>query len=639
MSSRNNTSPLQDSLSYSCNTINDNDPLNILKNIKINNVNRLVIGHLNINSLRNKFESLKCIMKGNLDILVITESKLDSTFPSQQFAIEGYALPYRIDRDAGCGGGVLIYVREDIPCRELTKHTIYNNIEGIFLEINLRKTKWLLFGGYNHNKSNITNFLSNLGPILDHHMSKFDNILLLGDFNSETTELSMNEFCDTYNLQNLIKHPTCFKNVQNPSCIDVMLTNKIRSFQNSQVIETGLSDFHKMTVTVLKTFFHKQDPVKITYRDYKSFNKSIFQNELKNKLHNLHNNDINYNIFENIFMELLNKHAPMKVKYIRANNGPFMNKSISKAIMTRSRLRNKYLKNPSNINKINYHKHRNYCVNLLRKVKKRYYNNIDLKLLTENKLFWKTIKPLFSDKHNICRKITLIDDEEIISNDVKVAKIMNDFFSDAVAKLDIEGYQTDFLPNVEDNNIINMINKFKNHPSIIKIKEKVEINETFSFSRCSVDNIEREIDKLNINKPTTFNNIPAKILVENGETCSPFISKIYNDSIFSCKFPGPLKNADITPVHKKDETTKKENYRPVSILPSISKIFERNMYDQIYTYMNNHLSHYLCGFRKGYNTQHCLIVMLEKWRKALDKRNIAGAVLTDLSKAFDCLNH
>ena len=77
----------------------------------------------------------------------------------------------------------------------------------------------------------------------------------------------------------------------------------------------------------------------------------------------------------------------------------------------------------------------------------------------------------------------------------------------------------------------------------------------------------------------------------------------------------------------------------MSILPSISKIFERMMEYQILKYMNNHLSTYLCGFRKGYSTQHCLMVMLEKWRKALDKRNFAGALLTDLSKAFDCLNH
>ena len=97
--------------------------------------------------------------------------------------------------------------------------------------------------------------------------------------------------------------------------------------------------------------------------------------------------------------------------------------------------------------------------------------------------------------------------------------------------------------------------------------------------------------------------------------------------------------ADITPAYKKDERSNKDNYRPISILPSISKMFERDMYEQISAYMETYLSQYLCGFRKGYGTQHCLIVMLEKWRKALDKRDVAGALLTDLSKAFDCLNH
>ena len=96
-------------------------------------------------------------------------------------------------------------------------------------------------------------------------------------------------------------------------------------------------------------------------------------------------------------MEVLNKHAPMKLKYVRANNAPFMNKILSKAIMKRSRLRNKFLTNPNVNNKRIYNKHRNYCVNLLRKEKKKYYYNIDLKLLTDNKLFWKTIKPFFSD--------------------------------------------------------------------------------------------------------------------------------------------------------------------------------------------------------------------------------------------------
>ena len=348
--------------------------------------------------------------------------------------------------------------------------------------------------------------------------------------------------------------------------------------------------------------------------------------------------DINYELFEYTFMELLNKHAPMKTKYVRANNAPFMSRLLSKAIMTRTRLRNKFLKNPNEINKSNYSKHRNYCVNLLRKEKNNYFNNIDLKLIIDNKKIWNTIKPLFSDKQNISRKITLIDDDTIISNDISVAETMNDFFSNAVEKLQIEGY-TNHNPDIENDIIFNIINKFKDHPSILKIKETVVIKKVFSFVNSNVDDIAAEISKLNTSKPTTFNNIPAKILVENIDICSPFISKIYNESIEDSNFPVALKKADITPVHKKNETTNKENYRPVSILPSISKIFERNMYDQIFIYINNYLSDYLCGFRKGYNTQACLIAMLEKWKKALDKGNNAGALLTDLSKAFDCLNH
>ena len=267
-------------ISKSCIDEIDTDPLHILKILKIRNLNRLVIGHLNINSLRNKFESLKLLLRDNIDILVITESKLDDTFTLQQFAIEGYALPYRLDKNS-MSGGVVIYVREDIPCKEITHLTDTNNIEGIFLEINLRKSKWLLFGGYNHNKSNIDSFLGKLGPTLDQCMCKFDNFLLLGDFNSEIKEPIMAEFCDVYNLKNLITDPTCFKSILNPSCIDVILTNKIRSFQNSQTIETGISDHHKLTVTVLKSFFIKKDPVTINYRDYKLFDKLRFHNELK----------------------------------------------------------------------------------------------------------------------------------------------------------------------------------------------------------------------------------------------------------------------------------------------------------------------------------------------------------------------
>ena len=159
------------------------------------------------------------------------------------------------------------------------------------------------------------------------------------------------------------------------------------------------------------------------------------------------------------------------------------------------------------------------------------------------------------------------------------------------------------------------------------------------FSPTDEENISERIKCLDKNKATTHNGIPSKILAENYDIISPFITKIYNDCTTNMKFPDPLKLADITPTHKKSDTTNKENYRPVSILPSVSKIFERDIFEQISGYIDKFLSPYLCGFRKGYSTQHSLIVMLEKWRKALDNGKIAGALLTDLSKAFDCINH
>ena len=232
-------------------------PLSVLNDLKRSNFDRLIIGHLNVNSLRNKFEALKNVVTNKVDILLVSETKLDETFPTNQFFIEGYSQPFRLDKNA-LSGGIMIYIRNDIPCKILNKHSLPNDIEGLFIEITLRKRKWILFGGYNPLKVRISYFLEHVGKSLDKYLGDYDNVLLLGDFNSEVVEKSMKEFCGIYNLQNLIKEPTCYKNINNPSSIDVILTNRCMSFGKSQAIETGISDFHKMTVTVLKTFYQKK---------------------------------------------------------------------------------------------------------------------------------------------------------------------------------------------------------------------------------------------------------------------------------------------------------------------------------------------------------------------------------------------
>ena len=112
-----------------------------------------------------------------------------------------------------------------------------------------------------------------------------------------------------------------------------------------------------------------------------------------------------------------------------------------------------------------------------------------------------------------------------------------------------------------------------------------------------------------------------------------------NDCHLKGSFPYSLKLANITPVHKKDEPTDKETYRPVGVLPLISKIFERLIYDQLNEYLDQYLNSLLCGFRKAHSTQHALFRLLQEWQNELDKSGFVGTILMDLSKAYDCLRH
>ena len=118
------------------------DCLSVLKKTRIENINNVIIGNLNINFLPKKFDDLKALVTGMLNTLIITERKLENTFPVSQIHIDEYSKPYRLDRNRN-GGGIVIYVREDIPNRMLTKHNFPDNIEGLFIELNFRKSKWL----------------------------------------------------------------------------------------------------------------------------------------------------------------------------------------------------------------------------------------------------------------------------------------------------------------------------------------------------------------------------------------------------------------------------------------------------------------------------------------------------------------
>ena len=613
------------------------EPYSILKKLRMKNIHKIVIGHLNINSIRNKIEMVSYLITGNIDIFLITESKIDSTFPTSQFKIPGYQLPYRKDRSKH-GGGVLLYVRDDIPSR-LLQFKFDSEIECIIIEISIYKRKWLVMGLYNPKGHQIINFLSIIRRNLDYYFRLYDNIILLGDFNAEITDPAMHELIGLYNFKCLIKEPTCFKSLDNPSCIDLIITNRYNSFQHTQILETGLSDFHKLTVTVLKTTLKKRQPKIVKYRDYKKFSQVKFRDELDEAVNNPNVVSGSNDKFVETFMGVFNKHAPLKSKVLRANDNAFMTKELRKAIMVRSKLRN-VLNNKKTLSaNLAYKKQRNFCTALLRRTKRAFYCKLNPNKITDNKTFWKTVKPFFSEKSVTTDNITIIEKDEVYDDDEIVSEIFNDFFGNAVSNLNIPSYIS-LTENLDEQDpIMKAITKYNNHDSIIMIREESNNYEGFSFKQIELKTVENEICSLNKSKACSNNSIPPVIIQENCDLFIPRITSDLNNAINDGNFPTNLKNADVTPVFKKGDRLDKCNYRPVSILPSLSKIFERIIFSQINSYINPKLSMYLCGFRKNMSAQNCLLLMLEKFRNCLDKKGCCGVLLTDLSKAFDCLNH
>ena len=167
----------------------------------------------------------------------------------------------------------------------------------------------------------------------------------------------------------------------------------------------------------------------------------------------------------------------------------------------------------------------------------------------------------------------------------------------------------------------------------------VENEASFSFTCDTVGDISKELKRLDIKKATQESDIPTKVIKQFPNLFIDFLHKNINSCRTEGTFPDELKKAVVHPTHKKECKTKKSNDRPISILPNLSKIYERLLHDQMYTYFDKFFVKHQCGFHKGYNAQHCFLVMIEKMKEDRDKNKVCAAVLTDLSKAFDFLKH
>ena len=242
----------------------------------------------------------------------------------------------------------------------------------------------------------------------------------------------------------------------------------------------------------MKTTFPKAQPKIIYYRDYKNFDLYNFRSDLREQLNQVAEKD--YFHFELTFLRVLEDHAPMKQKVLRANDNPYMTKVLRKAIMRRSALKNKYLKNKTEESHKAFKKQKNFTKRLAKKERVKYFANLDLNKYTDNIKFWNTVKPMFSRCGKEKMKITLVENGEVVSDDQINAETFNDFFIDAVSSLAIEENKA-LLDDASDilDPVKKSIKKFRNHPSILDIKKNVSVTSNFSFSEVDITEMIAEI--------------------------------------------------------------------------------------------------------------------------------------------------
>ena len=341
----------------------------------------------------------------------------------------------------------------------------------------------------------------------------------------------LEEFCDNFNLANIVKRNACFTK-NNKSTIDLFLTNKPMPLQVTNSIETGLSDCHKLISSFMKSYISRLKPKTIFYRNYKNFDEEKLVNDVKAADFSFSNNDPNENcsVLPDNFSKLVDRHAPLKKKIQRGNHAPFVSKEMRKAIYTRSRLRNTFCKKPSEENEIKYKRQQNLCLSLGRKAIKQYFSNITSKGIVLNKEFWKTIKPFLTNKCYIeNRVIMLINDDEMVTDDKTLAKTFNEHYINIVewsSGLKPEKMELDNSLNTSRNILHDTIDRYKNHPNILKIKSE-GISKSCSdsdFSRnilVTSDEVEKILKSLNPKKAAGTDRLPIKLI----KLASEFLSK------------------------------------------------------------------------------------------------------------------
>jgi hypothetical protein len=572
----------------------------------------------------------------NFDLIAITESWLSGKDNIDMFSIPYYNIEF-INREYNKGGGVLLYIRDELSYNVIENQSFskegYMDILTVEIKLNTCKGKkiFTISCVYKSPCINLRTFLPKFEEFIESH--KGQHSYIIGDLNinilKHSASKEVNNFIDLMLMNSfnpLINQPTRFSKSSN-TLIDNIWTNDNKTHENlySYIIYSDISDHLPIALIVRDSKVSTpKTQIKSTIRDLKKSNIDKINAELsKCKWYDvLRENDAekSYNIFHDYLQAIICKHCPMKqVTHIKPKN--WVSNKLKNACRKKDKLYKKFLNKPTQINENIYKRFRNRLTQSLRNSERSYYRQ---KLTATNncpKETWKTINHVLHKNAKYCHIKNLKYEGHVISDNDKICEILNKHFTAVGSSLakkipTIQGKRhLDYLKNKNTKSL------FLNPTCDIEITDIVN---GFKNKKSSGH------DEINI--------LTLKQLLPN--ILKPLVH-IVNISLSTGVFPSKLKVAKIIPIFKSGNKQDVNNYRPISLLTTISKIFEKIYYNRLIKFLdkNSAIVNNQYGFRKKSNTSIAIIDMVENILESLHENKIPVGVFIDLKKAFDCIDH
>lgn len=581
----------------------------------------LCVAHINTQSVRYKIDLIEAESK-KFDIITMSETWLCDSDCNNSLLLSTYNPPIRKDRVNDPHGGVAIYVRNTLSC----KHRLDLDLPGlecVWIETKLNQESLLVGSLYRPPNSN-----AHYWELIRENIRKVNNTglkyLLLGDFNTNWINQPSHHLLNIINdfqLKQYITEPTRVTDTSN-SCIDLIMTQSEYLITHVEVLPEICSD-HRVPTCYIKTKKLQNHKFKRTIYNYKNIDQDKFRNLIQNtdwnNIMQTDDVDVGAQNFTETFFNISKQCMPSKQITVRENDAPWINNEIRFLIAEK----NKVHKSAKHLNTIEswvkFREIRNRLTSKIRERKQEYTKELDIRASNPDsfgtKEWWKLVNTFLSKKGIYTNEIPPIElNGKVYYSNKEKAEIFNSFFI-SQAKLENDN---DPIPDIEVSN-----------------------GPVLSTIELSEHDVNSAINNLNTNKAVGPDMIHNYLLKAASPHITELITQFFNKCISKGKFPASWKKAHVTPIFKKGSKESPSNYRPISLLSCIGKLFETCIHKYVLQFLNenNIITQSQSGFMHGDSTTYQLLSIYDNLCSSFDQELTTQAVYLDVTKAFDRVWH